>query len=286
MRAIRSILISFSLSGALAFAADAQILKDELPGTDGVGIVERLDESVPLDATFRNAQGETVAIGDLLRSDRPAILTFNFFRCTHLCDLTLNGLVDCISDMEWSVGDEYDIITVSIADEEGPDLADVKKRGYLNRYDRETADRGWHFLTGEREQIDALATAAGFGYRRVDTKDTEYDYAHTSSIMFLTPDGRLSRYMNDVAFAPEDVRLALIEASEGQIGSPMEKFLVFYCFQYDPDSNSYAASAVKVLRLAGAMTIVLIVAGVGLLWLRGPRHRDAVLATEKGESES
>jgi protein SCO1/2 len=231
---------------------------------EGVGITEHLNQTIPLDLEFKNESGQPVKLGELLKPGRPAILTLNFFRCAMLCNLTLNGMVNALNDVEWSAGQEFDIITISFNPNEGPQLADVKKRAYLTQYRRETARDGWHFLTGDQPSITALCKAVGFGYRQI----AEDDFAHTSTIMFLTPDGRLSRYMNNVQFEPRDVRLALVEASEGAIGSPMDKFLLFMCYHYDPLKGSYAASAQKIMRLGGVVTVIGLAVGLSLLWWR------------------
>lgn len=266
-------------------AADAQVpLKaDELPSElEGVGVTEHLGEIIPLELSFKDETGRDVTLNQLLAPGRPVILTLNYYRCPMLCTLTLNGMVDALNELEWSAGKEFDIITVSINPDEKPDLADVKKQAYLTQYKRESAKTGWHFLTGESMAIQRLAKATGFGYR-YDPKSG--DYAHTSTIMFVTPEGRLSRYLNDVKFEPKTVKLALIEASEGAIGSPMDKFLLFMCFHYDPLRGSYAASAQKIMQLGGAMTLVILAAGLGVLWLRGGRHdRTAIAALGPGSS--
>lgn len=236
---------------------------------DGVGITERLNETIPLDLEFTDEAGKAVKLREYFVPGRPVILTLNYYRCPMLCSLTLNGMVDALNELDWSAGKEFTIVTVSISPDEGPDLADVKKQAYLTQYRRESAKEGWRFLVGRQREIELLAQATGFGYR-FDPKSG--DYAHTSTIMFVTPDGRLSRYMNDVKFQPRDVRLALIEASEGAIGSPMDKFLLFMCFHYDPLRGSYAASAMKLMKMGGAMTLLLLATGVGVLWLRGSRH--------------
>lgn len=264
--------------------AAAQSSDEQLPRElEGVGITEHLDEVIPLDLRFKNESGQDVALKDYFAPGKPVILTLNFFRCGMLCNLTLNGLVDGLNDIEWSAGKEFQILTVSFNPAEGPELADVKKRAYLTQYekDRATATAGWHFLTGDQANIDALCKAVGFGYRKL--KDD--DFAHSSTIMFLTPEGKLSRYMNDVVFQPRDLRLALVEASQGSIGSPMDKFLLYMCFQYDPNSNSYAASAMKIMRLGGAVTIVLMGAGFFMLWWRGSHARASQQHNQDQEHE-
>jgi protein SCO1/2 len=266
---------------ALAAAAHAErpLLADQLPPEmEGVGIVEHLDEMIPLDLEFVDESGTKITLGQYFQPDRPVILTLNYYRCPMLCSLTLNGMVDGLKELDWSAGEEFEIITVSISPDEGPELADVKKRAYLTQYPRDTAAQGWHFLTGTKESIEALALATGFGYRKDERTD---DYAHTSSIMFLTPDGRLSRYMNDVRFAPKDLRLALVEASKGAIGSPMDKLLLFMCYHFDPEAGSYAYSAVKLMRFGGLLTIIAIGTGLVVLWRTGPRLKQQ--ARHEGE---
>jgi protein SCO1/2 len=259
------------LASAVPARAERPLLADQLPPElEGVGIVEHLDERIPLDLEFVDDTGQAVRLERYFRGERPVLLTLNFYRCEMLCTLTLNGVVDALNDLKWSAGEEFDIVTVSIAHEEGPDLANVKKRAYLTQYRRESAADGWHFLTGTKENIEALAMAVGFGFRKVKT-EKDYEYAHTSSIMFLTPDGRISRYMNDVVFESKDVRLALVEASNGAIGSPMDKFLVFMCYHYDPDKGNYGPSAMKLMRLGAAVTLCAVVCGLVVLGLRGSR---------------
>ncbi len=252
-------------------AATAQLLADELPTEfQGVGIVQRLDEQVPMDLEFTDSNGKKVQLKDLVREGRPVILTLNYYRCPMLCSLTLNGMVDGLREMEWSAGEEFDIITVSINPEEGPELATQNRTGYLTSYGREGAESGWHFLVGEQDQIETLAKTVGFGYRYDEPSG---EYAHTSSIIFLTPEGRISKYMNDVRFKPRDLRFALVEASEGGIGSPMDTMLLFNCFQWDPERGSYVASAYKIMRLGGVVTIIILAIGILVLSSKGPRGR-------------
>jgi protein SCO1/2 len=268
--------VALAMLGAYAARGERPLLADELPpDLNGVGIVERLGEPVPMDIPFVDEQGRAITLRDVFPTDRPAILTLNYYRCPMLCGQTLNALVDGMKGLEWTVGDEYEVITVSIAENEGPDLASVKKRSYIEEYGRESGAKGWHFLTGEKANIERLAKAVGFGYRKVEKTE---DYAHTASIMFVTPDGRLSLYVNDLLFEPRDLRLALVEASQGAIGSPMDKFLLFMCYQYDPDANSYAMSAVKLMRFGGLLTLIVIVTGLLVLWRTGPRFRQETVA--------
>jgi protein SCO1/2 len=269
------------LGVALAAPSMAQpaIPSDQTPAEfEGAGVEEKLDAQVPLDLAFVDEQGEAVTLRRYFDSGKPVILSLNYFRCPMLCTLTLNGLVDAARRIDWTAGDEFQILTVSFNPDEGPELAEVKKRGYLQSYGREDAADGWHFLTGSKDNIDRLCDAVGFGYR-YDEKTGEY--AHSSSIIFLTPEGRVSRYMHDVQFNPNDVRLSLVEASQGTIGSPSDKILLFTCFQWDPESGSYAPSAMKIMRAGAMLTLLVVVVVLLVLWLRGPRHHDAEAKEER-----
>jgi protein SCO1/2 len=259
---------------ARSASAETPIFPDDpAPGLENVGVDEKLGGPLPLHLVFRDEDGREVALREFFADGRPVILTLNFYQCAMLCNLTLNGVLDAVRAVDWTAGAEYEIVTVSFAPEEGPELAAAKRNAYRSAYGRESDRFGWHFLTGDAKAIAELTDAVGFRYRRIDQGDGTYDYAHSSTIVFATPDGRISRYMNDVVFQPQDVRLALVEASSGAIGTPMEKFLLFTCYRYDPDANSYALSAVKVMRLAGAITIVAIGAGLLILKLRSPSRR-------------
>ena len=246
---------------------------EKIPELEGVGITEHLDEQIPLDLTFVDEYGYDIVLGDYFDGERPIIITLNYYRCPMLCSLTLNGLTTGLQEMEWSLGDEFDVVTLSINPKEDAKLAMTNKKGYLGHYDREGAEKGWHFLTGNQENITRLADALGFGY-----VFDEYtgEFHHTASIMFMTPDGRISRYMNDVQFLGKDLRFALIEASEGRIGTTLDKLLLFNCFKYDPERNSYTPSAWKLMRAGGVVMIAFLFGGLAVLsWSTPERLRAA-----------
>jgi protein SCO1/2 len=276
---------AFLAIGWVSGVAGAQILADELPAElDGVGIVQRLDEPVPLDLSFVDHTGKDVLLRDLIVGDRPIILTLNYYNCPMLCSLTLNGMVDGLRDVELQLGVDYNIVTVSINPKEGPELAARNRSGYLASLGKDVPDSAWPFLTGKQDNIETLAKGIGFGYR---FDERSGDFAHTASITFVTPDGRISKYMNDVVFPPRDMRLAIVDASEGRVGSLIDTLLLFNCFQWDPEAGSYVASAWKIMRLGGVITVVLIVVGVLiLLWIGrgksgGGRGTDGMDGVEK-----
>lgn len=244
---------------------------EKVPELEGVGITEHLDEQIPLDLTFVDEHGYDVVLGDYFDGEKPIIITLNYYKCPMLCSLTLNGLTAGLEEMEWTLGDEFDVVTLSINPKEDAALAMTNKNGYLGHYDREGAEQGWHFLTGKQENITTLAEALGFGYV-FDPQTGEFH--HTASIMFMTPDGRISKYMNDVQFAGQDLRFALIEASEGRIGTTLDKLLLFNCFKYDPDRNSYTPSAWKLMRTGGVVMLAFLFGGLAILgWTTPERLR-------------
>lgn len=232
---------------------------EKINALEGVGITEHLDAQLPLDITFKDDSGNDVVLGQYFTNEKPIIITLNYYKCPMLCSLTLNGLTAGLEEMDWTLGEEFEVITLSINPDEKPPLAKKNKEGYLGHYSREGAEKGWHFLTGDQENITKLADSLGFGYV-FDSNTGEFH--HTASIMFITPDGRISKYMNDVQFKGQDLRFALIEASEGRIGTMLDTLLLFNCFQYDPDSNSYTPVAWKLMRTGGVL--MLVVLGVGL----------------------
>jgi len=265
------LLASTAMGEAPAIASD-QVPKEY----EGVGIEQNLDAQVPGDLTFTDHTGATVQMKDLLAGgERPVILSLNYYRCPQLCTLTLNGLVESLEHVDLDLGTDYDIVTVSIDPNETSELAAQNRRGYLANLTQrgvQVSETAWPFLVGEQTQIEQLAEAVGFGYRYDEGSG---EYAHTSSIMFITPDGRISKYMNNVRFPSRDVHFALVESSQGRIGSLVDGFLLLNCFQWDPETNSYIANAWKLMRLGGVFILLLILIGWFVLWRMAPGRIDA-----------
>jgi protein SCO1/2 len=216
-----------------------------------VGIDQRLDQPVPVDLGFRDEQGQAVRLGQYFGA-RPVILALVYYECPMLCTLTLNGLTSALQALTFDAGREYEVVAVSINPTETPALAAEKKRTYLQRYGRAHTAGGWHFLTGDEAAIARLAQAVGFRYRWVPEQK---QFAHAAGITVLTPQGRIARYFFGVEYAPRDLRLGLVEASQRKIGSPVDQLLL-YCFHYDPVTGTYAAMALNIVRLAGAITVL------------------------------
>ena len=232
-----------------------------------IGVEEHLDVRLPLELPFFDSSGEEVLLGDFFDGETPIVLTMNYSNCPMLCSLQLNGLFEGLQGIDWDLGKEYQMITVSIDPEEKPDRAEQTKQKYLKIYGREGVDQGWHCLTGEEANIRKLADAVGFGYAYLP--DTQ-EYAHAAVTMICTPDGRTSRYLYGVQYPPQTVRLALLEASEGRIGTTMDKVLLF-CFQYDETKGRYGPAAMKLMQAGGVVTLVFLVGMLGLYWIREAR---------------
>src|SRR5271166_4384113 len=223
------------------------------PRLENVGIEQHLDAQVPPDLTFRDDAGKAVRLGDYF-GHKPLILNLVYYNCTMLCGEALAGLASAMRLVKFDVGNEFDVITVSFDPRETPEMAAAKKIDYVKRYGRANAAAGWHFLTGQPESIDALTKAVGFQYQ-YDPKTNQY--AHATAIMVLTPQGRISRYFYGVDFPPKDLRMGLVEASQGKIGNAVDQVLL-YCYHYDPAAGKYGAVVSNMLKLGAGLTIFLV----------------------------
>lgn len=235
----------------------------------GVRVDENLGAILPLDIPFENSFGETVALGDYVNGDRPAILVLAYYRCPMLCTLVLNGLTDTLKQIQWTAGQEFDVITVSIDPNESRQLAVLKKQHYLREYKRPSAKKGWHFLTGSAESIAKLADTVGFRYKEVPEKN---QFAHAASIYMISPKGKITRYLYGVRFERQTVRLSLVEASDGKIGSTIDRILLT-CFHYDAVAGEYTLAALNLMRIAGALTVLLLGSLIAVYWRRENRRR-------------
>jgi protein SCO1/2 len=218
-----------------------------------VGIDQKLDAQVPLDLTFTDERGRAVRLGDYF-GRRPVVLALVYYECPMLCTQVLNGAVAAFKTMNFTAGNEFDVVTISFDPRETPAMAAQKKVTYINKYGRPEAAAGWHFLTGRQAEIDALAGAVGFRYVY---DEASKQYVHASALMVLTPQGHVSKYFYGIEYPPRDLRLGLVEASNGKIGNPVDQVLL-YCYHYDPNAGRYSMVVMNVLRLAGIATVVLV----------------------------
>ena len=234
--------------------------------TQSVGIDQRLEAQVPLDARFRDEQGRDVALGDYF-GRRPVILALVYYECPMLCNQVLNGLTQSLKVMSLDAGRDFDVVAVSFDPKEEPKLARTKQLAYVSKYGRHGAENGWHFLTGSQGSIAALTGAVGFRYR---WDDLTGQWAHGAGIVVLTPRGVVSRYFYGIEYGVRDVRLGLVEASQNRIGNLADQVMLL-CFRYDPMAGRYGLIAMNSIRVAGVLTVGALGAFI-LLMLRRERR--------------
>jgi protein SCO1/2 len=237
------------------------------PGLKNVGIQQNLNQPVPLDLMFTDDLGRSVRLGDYF-GKRPVILNLVYYNCPMLCGEVLSGLEHSLRMMTLDVGKDFDVITVSFDPRETPEMAAAKKAEFLKLYNRAGAEQGWHFLVGQPGPIDALTKAAGFQYQ-YDEKTQQF--AHATAIMILTPEGKIAQYYYGVEYPPKDLRLGLVEAGQGRIGTVVDQLLL-YCYHYDPAQGKYSATILRVLRLAGLATMLSLGTLIFVMIRRGPGH--------------
>jgi protein SCO1/2 len=237
------------------------------PLLQGIGIDQRLNERVPFDLQFRDETGKTVRLGDYF-GKKPVILSLVYFNCPMLCTMAENGLLHSLQEVKFSVGNQFDVLTVSFDPHDTFELAAAKKAVYVGLYGRKGAEGGWHFLTGDEAPIEQLTKAVGFRYR-YDAQAKQF--VHATGIMVLTPQGRIARYFYGIYYPSRDLRLGLVEASANKIGSPVDEVLLFCC-RYDPTTGKYGVIISRILQIAGLMTVLCI---GGLILVLSRSHQPA-----------
>lgn len=237
-----------------------------------VGIDQKLGEQLPLDAEFKNENGEIVKLASLFNQKKPVVLALVYYECPMLCNEVLNGLTGSLKGIGFDAGKDFDVVAISFDARENdkPDLAKNKRASYLRRYERAGAENGWHFLTGTQGEIDRVTQAVGFKYQ-FDEKTNQF--AHAGGVMVVTPDGKMSRYLYGIDYAPKDLKFALMESSEGKIGNVADQ-LFLYCFHYDPANGKYGLAILRAMRLAAVATVLGIV-GMLLVFWRTNKNKEA-----------
>ncbi len=233
------------------------------PPVRDVGFDQKLGDPAPLDAPFRDETGRTVRLGEYF-GNKPVVLHLVYYECPMLCGLSIEGLVRSLKALSLDVGRDFEVVTVSFNPREGPDLAAAKKESVLRQYGRPSAATGWHFLTGDETSIARLTKAVGFRY--VWDKESR-QYAHATGIVLLTPSGRIARYFFGIEYSAFNLRLGLLEASNGEIGTVTDRLLLL-CFHYDPRMGRYSATVLGVVRGSAAATLVGLVAFLGFMLRR------------------
>ena len=242
---LRAIILTLFLS----LQVNAQSYTENLQ--QRIGIDQKLGDQLPLDLPFVDSDGNPVHLRDYF-GDKPVILSLVYFDCPMLCTQVINSLLRAMNVLSFGAGTEFDVLTISIDPGETPELANQKKIEYLKNYRGREGSTGWHFLTGDQQQIDQLAAAVGFRYEYDEPTD---QYIHASGIMVLTPEGKLARYFYGIDYPPRDLRWGLVEAADGAIGNPVDQLLLL-CYSYDPMTGKYGLYIRNSLRIGGLATIL------------------------------
>jgi len=251
------------------FNAKAQVIQDDPKQLRDIDVEEHLNEFIPLDLQFTTDRGEAITLDDYFGKDKPVILILGYYSCPMLCNLIMNGVSEAVRQLAWLPGKEFQIVSVSIDPSETELLASAKKANYIKEIGKPGIDSGWDFLTGPEENSRALANSVGFKYYYDEDQKM---YAHPAVLVILTAEGKISRYLYGIEYSERDLRLALMEASEGKVGNTLDK-IILYCYHYDPDAGSYVVFAGNIMRLGGIITLVLLGILLITLWLKDRRKR-------------
>ena len=270
----RLLLAAFLLLAGTALDAAAQAYRPDAPAPQGrpvrpdvldeIGVDEQLDGALPLDLEFRNETGAAVRLDDFFDGERPVLLNLVYHDCPMLCNVFLDKLTQTMRTMAWVPGQEFEVLTVSFNAIETPELAARQKARYVAALGKPEAAAGWHFLTGDSTAIGALTEAVGFRYAWVEDQQ---EFAHPATLIFLSGDGRVMRYLYGFDVSAGDVRAALVEASEGKVGTALDQF-VLLCFQYDPLANSYVPHALTFMKIGGGLAALALLAVLVFFWRR------------------
>ena len=257
------LLLFLTMAGSLP--AVAQLNEGKPDNLKDVGITEKLGDTIPLDVQFARANGDSVTLRSLLAgSDKPVLLNPVYYDCPMLCTMVLDGVTKSIKKLEWQPGEDYRIITFSFDHTEDAEVASESRAKYLDMFGKDVPGSGWTFLSGPKSSVKKLTNAIGYDYEYIEEKD---QYAHNASIAFLSPEGKITRYLYGIQFAVNDLKNALYEAADGNIGNTIDK-VTMYCYQYDPSSNSYVPVAFNIMKLGGLLTMIILGTFLGLFWYK------------------
>jgi protein SCO1/2 len=250
----------------------------------GVNITQNLGDTLPLDTRLTTSDGQTITLNKYFEGNnqKPVILNFAYYECPVLCSLVMEGLANSVRDLGWVPGEQFEIVTLTVDHAESTALADQKKQEMLKKLGMDGAAKGWHFHTATKGEIQRLASAAGFGYKYLPEQD---QYVHKPAIIMVSPEGKITRYLKGIQFPSFKLKGSLMDASDGQVGSVVDK-VVMSCFQYQELEGKYAASARGIMRLGGALTVFILVLTIGVALLREAIRRYHGVAADKGGDET
>ncbi len=259
---------AFLLFLVLALPASAQVTEQTPQELKEVGVVEHLGAKIPMDLAFTDEKGAPVKLGDFFGQGKPVILNLAYYECPMLCTLVLNGVAEAVKKQTLKPERDFTLLTVTVDPKEHHDLALLKRGVYVKALGGDLPEGAWHFLTNPTDQARKLALAIGFQYH---WDEEGKQWAHPAVTIILTADGTISRYLYGISYKPRDLRLALVEASEGKIGSTVDKVLL-YCFHYDPEARGYVLFARNIMKIGGAFTMLLLGFFLFFLWKRERPH--------------
>ena len=271
------VLASLALFSAPALAHDGTGTSLNTPNAGAppdlfdVGVDEHLDGQVPLDTEFLDSTGKAVRFGDYIDGKRPIVLVLAYHTCKTLCSFVQNAVLEAAKNVQWTIGQEYDIVTLSIDSADTVKVAAEKKAAMVGAYGRPEAAKGWHFLVGTNENSKRVADAVGWKFH----KDIDGNIAHPAAVMLLKPNGRVARYLYGIEFSATDLRVGLLDASEGKNVTTAERILL-YCYHYDPHDRKYALIATHVMQIGGGLTLLVVGFFVGGFWIRERRKKSHV----------
>lgn len=236
-----------------------------------IGIDQKLGNQLPLDVEFKDESGQLVKLGGFFNNGRPVVVAFVYYECPMLCNEVLNGLTGSLKGISLDAGKDFDVVAISFdsRENEKPDLARNKRASYVERYGRPGGEKGWHFLTGTQASIDAATRAAGFNYKW-DEKSRQF--AHAGGVMVTTPEGKLAKYFYGIDYAPNDLKLGLVESGQNRVGTVADKLLL-YCYHYDPSTGKYGFAVINAIRVGGVLTLLAMAAVGFVFWRREKRVR-------------
>lgn len=267
--ALTALAISFSAQANLSAPKETGLIANETARElKDVTIEEHLGTQIDLNLPFTDETGKTVLLKDYFDGKTPVALSLVYFGCPGLCSFHLNGVVDSLKPMDWSIGRQFKYLVISFDPKENATMASAKKQNYLKLYKKDGAESGWHFLTGSQDSITKLTSQVGFRYQ---WKEETQEWAHASALTLLTPNGTIARYLHGIMFDPKTFKLALMESTEGKIGSIVDK-MIWYCFHYDPQQSKYTLMASQVMKLGGVLILIILGLVMVPFWMRAKKE--------------
>lgn len=264
IRQLWTLLILFPIAAwAYDPSQEGILAKDRPQQLENVGITEKLGDEIDLGLEFTDEKGQVVTLGKYF-SNKPVLFTIIYYSCPSLCNYHLNGMVAALKKLKLSVGDHFELVALSMNPNETPELAAAKMASYQDEYDRPGSSAGWHFLTGSEENIKKIADQVGFSFK---WNPKLKEYAHASAAQVMTPGGKISRYLHGVEFDAQTVKLSLLEASNGKIGTIIDQ-IVLYCFQFDPSKNKYTIYAYRIMQAGGFLMVLVLAIVLIPIWIR------------------